>query len=66
MYIVRMTNLNNPDGLYIQACKTYDIAMDMCDTLRKDLNTYNNSNIVDARSLFRYSDHSTRFIITDE
>lgn len=66
MYIVRMTNLNNPDGLFIQSYKSYDDAMNICDALRNGLNTYYRSSVVDGRSIFRYADHSTRFIITED
>lgn len=66
MYAVRMTNLDNPDGLFIQSYKSYDDAMDMCNALRNGLNTYDRSSVVDGRGIFRYADYSTRFIITGD
>lgn len=61
-----MTNLDNPDGLFIQSYKSYDNAMDMCDALRNGLNAYDHTSIDDGRSIFRYADYSTRFIITED
>ena len=65
-YIVRMTNAKYPDGLYIKAFDDLGIAQECADKMICELEEYNKSNIVDARSLYAYADHTTRIFVSDE
>ena len=65
-YIVRMTNAKYPDGLYIKAFDDLGIAQEYADKMICELGEYNKSNIVDARSLYAYADHTTRIFVSDE
>ena len=65
-YIVRMTNAKYPDGLYIKAFDDLGIAQEYADKMICELEEYNKSNIVDARSLYAYADHTTRIFVSDE
>ena len=65
-YIVRMTNAKYPDGLYIKAFDNPEIAQGYADKMISGLDEYRRSRIVDARSLYRYADHTTRIFVSDE
>ena len=65
-YIVRMTNAKYPDGLYIKAFDNPEIAQEYADKMISGLDEYRRSRIVDARSLYRYADHTTRIFVSDE
>ena len=65
-YIVRMTNAKYPDGLYIKAFDDLGIAQEYADKMICELDKYNKSNIVDARSLYAHADHTTRIFVSDE
>lgn len=65
-YIVRMTNAKCPDGLYIKAFDDLGIAQEYADKMICELDKYNKSNIVDARSLYAYADHTTKIFVSNE
>lgn len=66
-YIVRMTNAKCPDGLYIKAFDDLGIAQEYADKMICELDEYNKSRIVDARSLFyTYADNTTKIFVSDE
>ena len=65
-YIVRMTNAKCPDGLYIRAFDDLGIAQEYADKMICELDKYNKSNIIDARSLYAYADNTTKIFVSDE
>lgn len=66
-YIVRMTNAKCPDGLYIKAFDDLGIAQEYADKMICELDKYNKSRIVDARSLFyTYADNTTKIFVSNE
>ena len=66
-YIVRMTNAKCPGGLYIRAFDDLGIAQEYADKMICELDKYNRSHIVDARSIFyAYADHTTKICVSDE
>ena len=66
-YIVRMTNAKCPDGLYIKAFDDLGIAQRYADKMICELDKYNKSRIVDARSLFyTYADNTTKIFVSNE
>lgn len=65
-YIVRMTNAKYPDGLYIKAFDDLGIAQEYADKMICELDEYNKSRIVDARSLYAYADHTTKIFVSNE
>ena len=65
-YIVRMTNLECPDGLYIRAFDDLGIAQKYADKMICELSEYNTSHIVDARSLYACADHTTKIFVSNE
>lgn len=65
-YIVRMTNAKCPDGLYIKAFDDLGIAQEYADKMICELDKYNKSRIVDARSLYAYADHTTKIFVSNE
>lgn len=65
-YIVRMTNAKCPDGLYIRAFDDLGIAQEYADKMICELDKYNKSNIVDARNLYAYADHTTKIFVSNE
>ena len=66
-YIVRMTNAKYPDGLYIKAFDDLGIAQRYADKMICELDKYNKSRIVDARSLFyTYADNTTKIFVSNE
>lgn len=65
-YIVRMTNAKCPDGLYIKAFDDLGIAQEYADKMICELDKYNKSNIVDARNLYAYADHTTKIFVSNE
>ena len=65
-YIVRMTNAKCPGGLYIKAFDDLGIAQEYADKMICELDEYNKSNIVDARNLYAYADHTTKIFVSNE
>ena len=65
-YIVRMTNAKYPNGLYIRAFDDLGIAQGYADKMISELDKYNKSRIVDARSLYAYADHTTKIFVSNE
>ena len=66
-YIVRMTNAKCPGGLYIRAFDDLGIAQRYADKMICELDKYNKSRIVDARSLFyTYADNTTKIFVSNE
>lgn len=65
-YIVRMTNAKCPDGLYIKAFDDLGIAQEYADKMICELDEYNKSRIVNARSLYAYADHTTKIFVSNE
>lgn len=66
-YIVRMTNAKCPGGLYIKAFDDLGIAQRYADKMICELDKYNKSRIVDARSLFyTYADNTTKIFVSNE
>lgn len=65
-YIVRMTNAKCPDGLYIKAFDDLGIAQEYADKMICELDKYNKSRIVDARSLYAYADNTTKIFVSNE
>ena len=66
-YIVRMTNAKCPGGLYIKAFDDLGIAQRYADKMICELDKYNKSRIVDARSLFyTYADTTTKIFVSNE
>lgn len=65
-YIVRMTNAKCPDGLYIKAFDDLRIAQEYADKMICELDKYNRSHIVDARSLYAYADNTTKIFVSNE
>ena len=65
-YIVRMTNAKCPGGLYIKAFDDLGIAQEYADKMICELDKYNKSRIVDARSLYAYADHTTKIFVSNE
>ena len=65
-YIVRMTNAKCPGGLYIKAFDDLGIAQRYADKMICELDKYNKSRIVDARSLYAYADHTTKIFVSNE
>ena len=66
-YIIRMTNAKCPGGLYIKAFDDLGIAQRYADKMICELDKYNKSRIVDARSLFyTYADNTTKIFVSNE
>ena len=65
-WVVRMTNKTVPDGYILATFDDRDEAIQSLKDVRDRYNEYLSSPVVNARSIFRYSDESTKFILSWE
>ena len=65
-WIIRMTAEGMKEGYILNQYKDRDEAIKSLHDIRKRYNEYVSSPIVNARSIFRYADKSTKFILTWE
>ena len=65
-WIIRMTAEGMKDGYILNQYKDRHEAIKSLHDIRKRYNEYVSSPIVNARSIFRYADKSTKFILTWE
>ena len=65
-WVVRMTAEGVEDGYMLSQYRDRDEAIKSLHDIQKRYNEYVNSPIVNARSIFRYADKSTKFILTWE
>ena len=65
-WVVRMTNKTVTDGYIVAMYDDRDKAIQSLKDVRNRYSEYLHSPIVDARSIFRYSDESTKFILNWE
>ena len=65
-WVVRMTNKTVSDGYILAMFDDRDEAIQSLKDVRDRYSEYLRSPIVNARSIFRYSDESTKFILSWE
>ena len=65
-WVIRMTTESMKDGYMLNQYRDRDEAIKSLHDIRRRYNEYVNSPIVDARSIFRYADTSTKFILSWE
>ena len=65
-WVLRMTNKTVTDGYIVAMYDDRDEAIQSLRDVRNKYSEYLRSPIVDARSIFRYSDESTKFILSWE
>ena len=65
-WVLRMTNKTVTDGYILSTFNDRDEAIQSLKDVRRRYDEYVNSPIVDARSIFRYADKSTKFVLTWE
>ena len=65
-WVIRMTTESMKDGYMLNQYRDRDEAIKSLHDIRRRYNEYVNSPIVDARSIFRYADTRTKFILSWE
>lgn len=65
-WVLRMTNKTVTDGYILSTCNDRDEAIKSLHDVRRRYDEYVSSPIVDTRSIFRYADKSTKFVLTWE
>ena len=65
-WVIRMTNKTVSDGYILSTFNDRDEAIKSLHDVRRRYDEYINGPIVDARSIFRYADKSTKFVLTWE
>ena len=65
-WVIRMTTKTATDGYIIATYDDRDKAIQSLKDVRERYSEYLSSPIVNARSIFRYSDESTKFILSWE
>lgn len=65
-WVIRMTTEGMKDGYMLNQCSDRDDAIKSLHDIRRRYDEYVSSPIVDARSIFRYADKSTKFILSWE
>ena len=65
-WVVRMTNKTVTDGYIVAMYDDRDKAIQSLHDIRERYDEYVSNPIVNARSIFRYSDASTKFILSWE
>ena len=64
VWVIRMTNKTVTDGYILAKYDDRDKAIQSLRNVHERYSEYLRSPVVDARSIFRYSDESTKFILT--
>ena len=65
-WVIRMTNKTISDGYILSTFNDRDEAIQSLKDVRRRYDEYVNSPIVDARSIFRYADKNTKFVLIDD
>lgn len=65
-WVIRMTAEGMKDGYMLNQYRDRDDAIKSLHDIHRRYDEYVSSPIVDARSIFRYADESTKFILTWE
>ena len=65
-WVVRMTNKTVTDGYIVAMYDDRDKAIQSLKDVRNRFSEYLHNPIVDAHSIFRYSDENTKFILSWE
>ena len=66
VWVVRMTAEGVEDGYMLSQYRDRDEAIKSLHDVRRRYSEYVSSPIVNARSIFRYADKSTKFVLTWE